>query len=88
MILEPIKSQDMLPDLYIARLLVMLETNPQTNKYRQIILNKKQFKMLSDLLISFAHQYKDGSFDVTVEDKYIVSMPDMVSCFYEEQPKP
>lgn len=35
-------------DLYGTRLLVFLETEPQSNKYNQVLLNPAQFKAVSN----------------------------------------
>ncbi len=36
--------------LYEQRLIVLLETGPQTNKYEQIIMNNEQFKKVTELV--------------------------------------
>ncbi len=38
-------------ELYIQRMLVFLETEPQSNKYHQVMLNAEQFKKVSDAII-------------------------------------
>jgi len=38
--------------IYETRMLVFMETEPQTNKYRQVLLNKDMFKKVSDTLAS------------------------------------
>jgi ABC-type tungstate transport system permease subunit len=35
-------------ELYTVRLIVLMEDAPQSNKYRQVILNPEQFKKVSD----------------------------------------
>lgn len=44
------KSMDILKELSVSRLLVFLETEPQSNKYRQVILTPEQFKKMSDVI--------------------------------------
>ena len=39
-------------ELFSQRCLVFLETEPQSNKYNQVILSKEQFKKVSDAIIS------------------------------------
>jgi len=38
--------------IYETRMLVFMETEPQSNKYRQVLLNKDMFKKVSDTLAS------------------------------------
>lgn len=40
-----------LTDLYTQRLLVFLESGPQSNKYRQMILGPEEFRRVSDVLM-------------------------------------
>ncbi len=46
-------------ELYIQRLIVLLETEPQSNKYNQIILDPKQFKEVSNTIMYQFEQIKD-----------------------------
>jgi len=39
-------------ELFSQRCLVFMETEPQSNKYNQVILSKEQFKKVSDAIIS------------------------------------
>ena len=39
-------------ELFSQRCLVFLETEPQSNKYSQVILSQEQFKKISDAIIS------------------------------------
>lgn len=41
-------NDELLGDLYEQRLVVMLETEPQSNKYWQVILDEEQFKKVSN----------------------------------------
>lgn len=36
--------------LYVSRMIVLIESGPQTNKYRQVQLTKDQFITLSDII--------------------------------------
>lgn len=40
-------SQALLDDLYTLRLIVFLEDQPLSNKYRQVLLTPEQFKVVS-----------------------------------------
>lgn len=40
-------DQELLQAIYGVRLLVFIETNPQTNKYHQVLLNPEEFKRVS-----------------------------------------
>lgn len=44
------KSEDILNEVYKIRMIVLLETNPQSNKYHQIMLDKKQFGSVSKVI--------------------------------------
>ncbi len=45
---EPkINERDLWEELYTTRLLVFIETAPQSNKYRQVMLNPEEFKKMS-----------------------------------------
>lgn len=41
-------KEDIFQVLYTRRLVVLLETDPQTNVYQQVVLNASQFKSVSD----------------------------------------
>jgi len=77
---EPIKLEDeLVTELYETRLIFMVETDPQTNKYRQIILNNEEFKQVSDLLANiFRKKYntKDNESFEVLEGEEIVTLPD------------
>lgn len=44
-------SDDFYCELYGVRLLVFMETAPQSNNYHQVILNPDQFKRVSDSIV-------------------------------------
>lgn len=43
-------------DLYVERLLVFLETAPQSNMYRQVVLTPEQFKKVSDAVVTVVEE--------------------------------
>lgn len=48
-----------LTQLYETRMLIFIETGPQTNKYRQVIVNNDQFKAISDIISTKIDAGKD-----------------------------
>lgn len=63
--------------LYGTRLLVFLEDAPQSNQYRQVILNGSQFKRVSDAISNVVSRNGDEE-DVEIEmslDTYL--LPDL-----------
>jgi hypothetical protein len=69
--------------LYEERLLVFVETGPQTDKYHQVLLGKDQFKKVSDAIIKTKEKCEDlreGVESVTLEtseEEYL--LPDLQS---------
>ena len=65
------------------KLLVFLETDAQSNKYNQVLLNGEQFKKVSDAIINSARtgeDLKEGMEEVeltTSEEEY--DLPDLQS---------
>lgn len=45
-----------LTELYESRVLVLMESEPQSSKYHQLFLNAEEFKKLSDLLQTFGQK--------------------------------
>ena len=54
-------------EVYSTRLLVFIETHPQTNEYHQVFLDKKQFKKVSDAIIISVKRVEGLSYDEEVE---------------------
>lgn len=64
-------------DLYKTRLLVFLEEDPQSNKYRQIILTAEQFKNMSDAVCTVESRIGDDE-EVTMRlSDEIYTLPDL-----------
>lgn len=80
-------KEEILTSVNECRLLVFLETNPQTNTYNQVILSPEQFKKVSDATgekTDNNQNLKEGfeMFKTTLsEEKYI--LPDLQSISYE-----
>jgi hypothetical protein len=63
--------------LYGTRLLVFLEDAPQSNQYRQIILNQDQFKNLSNSIGTVVDKEGDDE-QVEIEmSEEIYTLPDL-----------
>lgn len=74
-------------ELYSLRTIVLLEIEPQSNRYHQVVLNPERFKAMSSALGEKVHDpdLPEG-YSVTkimrVEDKVIV-LPDVKEIYYE-----
>lgn len=56
-------------ELYEQRMLVFIETSPQSNEYRQVHLNKEQFKKVSDdICVSVKPADRHGIEEVEIEE--------------------
>lgn len=73
------KIEDLGLHIHEQRLLVFLETDAQSNKYNQVLLNETQFKKVSDAIINSARtgeDLKEGMEEVeltTSEKEYTLS---------------
>lgn len=69
--------------IHEQRLLVFLETEAQSNKYNQVLLDEKQFKQVSDAIIKESRVGEDLKPDMeevrleTSQEEY--SLPDLQS---------
>lgn len=70
--------------LYEIRMLVFVETNPQSGKYRQLHFSKEQFKAVSDAIAkAYGEQIEDGRTFVNLResiDEYN-GLPDVPSYY-------
>jgi hypothetical protein len=67
-------------ELYEQRLLVFLETAPQSNTYNQVILDQKQFKGVGNSISTFIKKGENGFDEYNIklsEDEY--KLPDLQS---------
>ncbi len=69
---------------YAVRMHILMEDEPQSNKYRRVLLNAKQYKMMSDALHNCfpkdpKHNCGNKECDGTVLQisDHIIPMPDM-----------
>lgn len=78
------KECDHNSNLYEQRQLLFIETEPQSNKYRQVLLSPEEFKKVSE---SFGHLVRtEGSMEVrsiSMSDE-IHELPDLQSICEEE----
>lgn len=75
-------SKELLDELYGTRLLCFLEEEPQSNNYRQVILNSEQFKNFS---LSLGKVTDQNGNDQTVEfqmSEEIYKLPDLPEIYY------
>ncbi len=83
-------------ELNELRVIMLIETDPQSNKYRQVILNQNQSKKISDLTDSFFEEvkyldlkdgYKVTNFELS-EDLYDLSkIAPEIQTSYENDPQ-
>lgn len=76
-------DRETLRQLNNMRMLIFLETKPQSNKYNQILLTKQQFKEVSDALGKIfevkGHSLQDGEIrvvDIEISDDETL-LPDL-----------
>lgn len=80
---EPVESEDLQLLVNEQRLLVFLETEPQSNRYNQVILDDKKFKRVSDAIGENSRadkELKEGFevYDIQVSEEAF-SLPDLQS---------
>ena len=71
---EPKQSQYW-TEMHTTRMALLMEIEPHSNKYRQVILNKKQFNILSRLLFELFGNGEDGprlNCDIKMSNKHAV----------------
>lgn len=71
--------------LYISRLLVFVEESPQSNLYRQVMLNPVQFKKVSDAVVTVEKpQDKDGIEQVSFnQSEELYTLPELQDIQYD-----
>ncbi len=76
--LTPKQNKALFNAIYKVRLLVFMETGPQTNKYQQVALNEAQFKKISNAIAISSVKNADGDFDSVVNmEETIYTLPDI-----------
>lgn len=69
-----------LTELYTVRLVLLLEKQPLSNNYRQILLNPKQFKHISDAIYSAHHGISNTGLPINMEvDDIVIKLPENIS---------
>ncbi len=72
-------------ELYGTRLLVFLETEPQSNKYRQVILDAAEFKRFA-MTIGTVTGKNGGLEDVLIKDSdEVYDLPDLKQIYNENK---
>lgn len=76
-----------LKELYTQRTLIFIEEEPQSNKYRQVILTPEEFKRVSDNLGRIASE-ADGieQIEINLSDE-IYTLPDLKDISYGKEKK-
>lgn len=69
-------SIDLRP-LYRVRMPILLETGPQTNEYRHVLLNQEQAAQVNMLIMHLVKQSNKGV-HFTVDQKWSVKLPEEV----------
>ena len=74
-----------LDELYSTRLLVFIEEEPQSNQYRQVILNKEQFKKVSDAVITIEKEKDEHGMEMVSfkHSEELYELPDLIEINYE-----
>lgn len=68
--------------LSVTRLIVMLETRPQSNEYRQIALTREQFKIFSDGLIRAINPTDEVSLVFNMNNSIAAKLNERAEDFY------
>lgn len=68
-------------------MIVLLETSPQSNEYRQVLLGAKHFKVVSDAVVQgfVVEALEDGAQRVHMqESEYTITLPDTLASVHEK----
>jgi hypothetical protein len=92
MITEPIKSENAFPDLFASRLIVLLETSADSNKYLQVMLTKEKWEKFSDFMKSLIDVCNDKTHDHTIPhsvvhlyDDFSIKLPEQIENHYSKE---
>lgn len=78
-------SSNYYEELYITRLVILLEHDPFGNKYHQIMLTPEQFNQFSSLIWSFMPEKANGKKTIqVVGGRELISLPDDMQEFYDK----
>lgn len=73
-------------ELYVTRLVCFIETEPQSNKYRQVILNSEQFKKVSDAICTIEKDKDEKGMELVSfrESEEIYDLPEELKDIHYE----
>lgn len=71
------KKFDLEREIYSTRLLLFLETGPQTNEYQQVLLTEDQFKAVSDTISKFVRNGERQEIVKVETSKEKYKLPDL-----------
>lgn len=65
--------------MYGIRVLVFIETDPQSNKYNQVLLNPEQFKAMTDTICRKEGKQLDNDLELTMMETSdeVYELPDL-----------
>lgn len=64
-------------EIYSQRLLIFIETEPQSNQYHQILLNDEEFKHVSMNIGTIVEKKRDKEIVKIEESTEIYTLPDL-----------
>jgi len=72
-------------ELWVTRLLVFLETSPQSDTYHQVILNPEQFKAVSDAIAEVLSTTQNDIETINIElSEETYKLPDLQEIYIKE----
>lgn len=72
-------------DLYGTRVLVFMEEEVDTNRYRQVLLTPEEFKRVSDQIGRVTKQFSDGYQEVELSlSEEVYELPDLKQIHVDE----
>ncbi len=75
-------EKELYSKIYEIRVVIMIETFPQSNKYAQMKLSKEQFKSVSDYISSLLPKTSNGLIALNVSDDIVAELPDSLCTYY------
>lgn len=76
---EPIDIED----LYHVRMVILMESEPQSNRYNQIRFLPEQFIHVSDAIVECFERYKHEA-GIPVDHTRYIKLPDDIQDYYEK----
>jgi len=75
-------EKELYSKIYEIRVIILVETFPQSNKYVQIRLSQDQFKSISDHINSLLPKTPNGLMALNVSDNIVAELPDSLRTHY------